>query len=52
MYLRSCGSSPSALRSVERIVLGILYNPATGPETRQWLKEKVFGPDETFEYEP
>lgn len=34
------------------IVLGILYNPATGPETRQWLKEKVFGPDETFEYEP
>lgn len=34
------------------IVLGILYNPATGPETRRWLKEKVFGPDETFEYEP
>jgi hypothetical protein len=33
------------------IVLGILYNPATGPETRRWLKEKVFGPDETFEYE-
>jgi hypothetical protein len=33
------------------IVVGILYNPATGPETRRWLKEKVFGPEETFEYE-
>lgn len=34
------------------LVLGILYNPATGPETRRWLKERVFGPEETFEYEP
>ncbi len=34
------------------IVIGILYNPATGPDTRRWLKEKVFGPEETFEYEP
>jgi hypothetical protein len=34
------------------IVIGILYNPATGPDTRKWLKEKVFGPEETFEYEP
>jgi hypothetical protein len=33
------------------IVIGILYNPATGPDTRRWLKEKVFGPEETFEYE-
>lgn len=33
------------------IVLGLLYNPATGPETRQWIREKVVGPDETFEYE-
>ena len=33
------------------IVVGILYNPATGPETRRWLKEKAFGPEETFEYE-
>lgn len=36
---------------VTGIVIGILYNPATGPETRRWLKEKVFGPEETFEYE-
>ena len=34
------------------LVLGVLYNPATGPETRRWLKERVFGPEETFEYEP
>jgi hypothetical protein len=25
------------------IVVGLLYNPFTGPETRKWLKEKVFG---------
>jgi hypothetical protein len=34
------------------IVIGILYNPATGPDTRKWLKERIFGPEETFEYEP
>jgi hypothetical protein len=33
------------------IVIGILYNPKTGPETRRWLKEKIFGPEETFEFE-
>jgi hypothetical protein len=33
------------------IVIGILYNPKTGPETRRKLKEKVFGPEETFEFE-
>lgn len=33
------------------ILLGILYNPATGPETRRWIREKIFGPEETFEYE-
>src|SRR5881227_965398 len=25
------------------IVLGILFNPMTGPETRRWLKDKIFG---------
>jgi hypothetical protein len=25
------------------IVLGILFNPATGPATRSWLKSRVFG---------
>jgi hypothetical protein len=33
------------------IIIGILYNPKTGPDTRRWLKEKVFGPEETFEFE-
>jgi hypothetical protein len=32
------------------IVLGILFNPATGPETRRWLKDKLFGAEEPFEY--
>jgi hypothetical protein len=34
------------------ITLGVLFNPATGPETRKWLKEKVLGPEEPFEYRP
>jgi len=33
------------------IAIGLLYNPKTGPETRKWLKEKIFGPEETFEFE-
>jgi len=32
------------------IVLGILFNPITGPETRRWLKDRVFGEDEEFGY--
>ena len=32
------------------IVLGILFNPMTGPETRRWLKDKIFGEDEEFGY--
>lgn len=28
------------------IVIGLLFNPVTGPETRRWLKEKLFGNDE------
>ncbi len=30
------------------IALGILFNPMTGPETRRWLKDKIFGEDEEF----
>jgi hypothetical protein len=30
--------------------LGILFNPVTGPETRRWLKDRVFGEDEEFGY--
>lgn len=33
------------------IALGILFNPMTGADTRQWLKQRLFGPDEEFGYE-
>jgi hypothetical protein len=33
------------------ITLGILFNPMTGSETRRWVREKVFGPEESFEYQ-
>ena len=32
------------------IVLGMLFNPMTGPETRRWLKDRIFGEDEEFGY--
>jgi hypothetical protein len=32
------------------IALGILFNPFTGPETRRWLKDRIFGEDEEFGY--
>ena len=31
------------------IAIGVLFNPATGPDTRRWLKDKAFGPEEPFE---
>jgi hypothetical protein len=33
------------------VVLGLLFNPFTGRQTRDWLKEKVFGPEQTFSYD-
>ena len=33
------------------IVLGALFNPWTGPETRKWVKDKTLGPEEPFEYQ-
>ena len=33
------------------VAIGVLFNPLTGPETRKWLREKVFGPEEPFEYQ-
>jgi hypothetical protein len=32
------------------ITLGVLFNPMTGPETRRWLKDRLFGEDEEFGY--
>ena len=31
------------------IAIGILYNPVTGPSTRQWLSGLISGSDEEFE---
>ncbi len=33
------------------IALGVLFNPISGPETRRWLKDKLFGPDTSFEFD-
>ena len=32
------------------IALGILFNPITGPETRRWLKDSIFGAEEELGY--
>ncbi len=32
------------------ITIGILANPMTGPATRRWIKDKVFGPSDDFTY--
>lgn len=32
------------------ITIGILFNPVTGPATRNWLREKVLGGDDEFTY--
>ena len=33
------------------ITLGILFNPATGPATRRWLSDKLFGGSDDFTYQ-
>ena len=33
------------------ITLGILFNPATGPQTRKWLADKLFGSSDEFTYQ-
>jgi hypothetical protein len=33
------------------IALGILFNPATGPGTRRWLSDKLFGGSDDFTYQ-
>jgi hypothetical protein len=32
------------------IAIGVLFNPVTGPQTRKYLSDKLFGEDE-FDYE-
>jgi hypothetical protein len=33
------------------IIIGILFNPVTGPQTRQFIASRVFGGDEDFTYQ-
>jgi gas vesicle protein len=33
------------------VMLGLLFNPFTGRQTREWVKDKVFGPEQTFSYD-
>jgi hypothetical protein len=33
------------------ILLGILFNPVTGPSTRKWLSDRAFGGDDDFTYQ-
>jgi hypothetical protein len=32
------------------IALGIFFNPVTGPTTRRWVKDRVFGSGDEFSY--
>ena len=32
-------------------MLGILFNPFTGPQTRKWLADKVLGGGDDFTYQ-
>ena len=34
---------------VTGIVLGALFNPITGPDTRRWIKDAIFGEEQPFE---
>jgi hypothetical protein len=36
---------------VTGIVLGVLYNPITGPETRKWVSDSLFGGGDDFTYQ-
>ncbi|HYY33659.1 MAG TPA: hypothetical protein VE693_08800 [Gaiellaceae bacterium] len=42
-------ASRNATLLLAGIAIGVLFNPATGPETRRWLKDKLFGPEQPFE---
>ena len=40
----------NALLLLTGIVLGILFNPFSGPQTRKWVSDKAFGSSDDFTY--
>jgi hypothetical protein len=54
--VQSKGSGRHASRNtgllVAGIAIGLLVNPVTGPQTRSWLKRKLFGGSDEFGYTP
>lgn len=44
-------SGRNTLLLLAGITLGILFNPATGPQTRKWLSDKIFGGSDEFTYQ-
>jgi len=41
-------SGRNAILLITGIVIGLLFNPVTGPDTRRWLKQTVSGSDDDF----
>lgn len=42
----------NAMLLIAGIALGILFNPVTGPQTRKWVSDRVFGgSDDEFTYQ-
>jgi hypothetical protein len=33
------------------VVVGLLFNPVTGPETRRWVKDRLFGGEDEFGFD-
>jgi hypothetical protein len=33
------------------VLIGVLFNPFSGPSTRKWLKDKIFGAEPEFSYQ-
>ena len=33
------------------IAIGVLFNPVTGPATRRWVSDKIFGSSDDFTYQ-
>lgn len=40
----------NALILVTGVTLAVLYNPATGPATRRWLRDQILGSGDEFTY--